>query len=171
MKSLRCALCALFFGALVFALPPPAAADTAITICNRTAGPIYASYGYYTVGVNDTAGSNVLTGPFVSRGNWTVAPAACVTLSSSFNGRFMFWWAYSLTGLNTHGSAWATNGDYHFCVPDPNRDGPIHPFTFEDENASSGACTRTVTDGIANAWVPVRKVDVLVDPTVNFYGQ
>jgi uncharacterized membrane protein len=165
MKSVARAFFALAFAMALFAHPAPAKAATAMTICNRTADPIYASYGYFTSGVDDSPGSNVLTGPFVSQGLWTIAPAKCVTLSSNFNGRYMFWWAYSLTGLNTHGSVWSTNSNVHYCMPDVNRDGPIKAFTFEDENASSSACTRSSTDGIANAWVPVRKVDVVRSPS------
>lgn len=40
------------------------AAGTPLSICNQTSVALVVAYGYHSSGANDTAGSNILTGPF-----------------------------------------------------------------------------------------------------------
>lgn len=172
---------------LTFAKPAPAMADgTPLTICNRTdknatfGGHTFGfAFGYYTPGINDTP--HILTGPFVSRGWLSVPVEQCVSAPNPFGARYMFWWAdYQYVygpigdfGLDPNTAfcitpddttvAWLAYAKTHPTAPEP----PHHfaSFTFEDENASKSVCERGV-----NWWVPVRKVDTLVDATVNYEG-
>jgi uncharacterized membrane protein len=141
---------------LALAVPGNASAGTPLAICNQTSEGLTVAIGYHSSGVNDTAGSNILTGPFVSRGFWTVNPGKCQQFDNPFNARYMFWF-----GISKSGKIFDASGSDHFCVS-------INPFTFEDENVSEDACTHSQT-GVR--WVGVRAVDLMVDPTVNFNGQ
>jgi len=142
---------------LTLAAPGRASAGTPLAICNQTSEGLSVAIGYHSSGVNDTAGSNILTGPFVSRGYWTVNPGKCQQFDNPFSARYMFWWGIS----SRSGKIFDASGSDHFCIS-------IYSFTFEDENASEDACTHSQT-GLH--WVGVRAVDLLVDPTVNFNGQ
>jgi hypothetical protein len=170
MKWPCLAVIALTGAVLLFANPQPvSAAGTPLTICNQTPADLTVAAGYHSSGVNDVAGSRVLTGPFVSRGWWTIAPKKCTNVENPFNARYMFWFGVNRIGLNTGLLFWDTNGD-HFCIPSLLR--PSGTFTFEDENVSQAACEKgPVTINTANLWANVRKVDVMVNPTVNFSGE
>jgi uncharacterized membrane protein len=140
---------------LTLAVPSRASAGTPLVICNQTSDGLSVAIGYHSTGVNDTAGSNVLTGPFVSRGFWTVNPGKCQQFENPFSARYMFWW-----GISKSGKIFDASGSDHFCIS-------ANTFTFEDENASENACTHSPD----LHWVGVRVVDLIVDPTVNFTGQ
>jgi uncharacterized membrane protein len=160
-------------GALIFATSAkPASAGTPLTVCNQTSVDLTVAAGYHSSGVNDTAGSNILTGPFVSHGWVVIAPGKCETRENPFNARYMFWWAINHAGLNVNGAVWATNGNDHFCVPNLYGSSFSGAFTFEDENASEAACEKGhFSQNGPNVWVSVRSVDLMVNPTVNFTGQ
>ena len=183
MKLLSIAVIALAAAALMLAHPRPApAAGTQLNICNKTSVVLFVTIGYHSSGVNDVAGSNVLTGPFVSRGFSQVAPGKCEGYANPFSARYMFWWGHNEIGLNgirdiysdpkyTYGP-WMTNGNDHYCIPNIYGPNFIEGFTFEDENASQAACVSGhASQNGPNLWVSVRAVDLLVDPTVNFTGQ
>ena len=121
--------------------------------------------GYFTSGVNDSG--NVLSGPFASRGFWIIQPGQCQTFDNPFNARYMFWFAFA-HGINDDMSAITgarTDERLHFCVP--NYFGAqVASFTYEDENVSAAAC-----DQAGNAlWVVPRKVDTLIESSVNVTG-
>jgi hypothetical protein len=134
--------------------------------------------GYHSTGVNDTPGSGILTGPFVSTG-WTseIAPGRCVNYANPFNARYMFWWGAVANGINYARTVWAVSGDNSFCIPNiygsGSQSGDIaRQFTFEYENVSKAACeSGSANPRIGpNLWVPVRMVDLAVNPTVSFDG-
>jgi uncharacterized membrane protein len=166
------AVIALAGAALALANPGRASAGTPLHLCNQSPARIIVTYGFYSSGVNDTTGSQVLTGPFVSKGFRTIEPGACSNLENPFNARYMFWWAANYVGtLNSNGpNEWAASGNYHFCTPNVYGAGQAPEFTFEDENASADECTQSRTKAGANIWVRARRVDVMVEPTVNFDG-
>ncbi|MGH7715347.1 MAG: hypothetical protein ACREML_05040, partial [Vulcanimicrobiaceae bacterium] len=154
---------------------PVSAAGTPLVICNRSSAPLLdIAVGYYSSGVADT--STALSGPFVSTG-WSTGllPGQCRNFANPFNARYIFWWGAARGGINTSGSVWATNGNDHFCVP--NVYGPTSnlskTFTFEDENESQTVCeSKSANPTVGhNLWVTVRKVDLPVNPTVDFDGQ
>jgi uncharacterized membrane protein len=131
-----------------------AATSAALNFCNRTANPVNVAVGYYSAGVKDPADHSILTGPFVSRGYWTVMPTQCETFENPFGARYMFWFGWS-NGFNEHGHTFNGRGhidemaqmrvkpsSYGFCVSNYYGDviRQVPPFTFEDENASPSAC-------------------------------
>ena len=154
MKRLMYFAVIVLAGALTLASAKPvSAARTPLTICNQTSVALVVAIGYHSSGVNDTAGSNILTGPYVSRGWFTVAPGQCQNMANPFNARYMFWWGAQSHGFNIT-SKWTTNGNDNFCIP--NLYGPDHVdnFTFEDENASEAACEKGHFSTIGpNVWV------------------
>jgi len=176
MKRFRgCVLIALLGTLATFPLAVPAAADgTGLTICNKTAEILAVAVGYYTPGVNDPADHHVLTGPFVSQGWYAVAPTKCTTIANKFNVRYMFWFAYSKVLNNQDsgiqfalvGNPWTTSSDDRFCVTNYFTSGKAKTFTYEDENAGLLQCNNDRN----NSWVPVRKVDTLVNAIVQFDG-
>jgi hypothetical protein len=182
MKWLYFAVVALAGATVLLATGRPAsAAGTPMTICNRSPLAITITIGYHSSGVNDTAGSNVLTGPFVSRGFAVIAPGKCSSYENPFSARYMFWWPHNEAGLNGMRTIWSdpkinyvtwtTNGNDHYCIPNVNGTYPIDEFTFEDENASEAACEKGhASQNGPNLWVSVRAVDLLVSSTVNFTG-
>lgn len=168
---------------VLFLAPPrraSAASGTGLTICNQTAAVFSVAVGYYSRGLRDTA--DTLTGPFVSRGWWTIKPRQCIVADNPFNARYMFWWGYS-----PRGDLWTSPGivlpamaEYHarwFCVPNTHGAGVPPSFTMEDENTATDSdghrCYNAApadSDG-PNEWVLPRKVDTEVDATVQFTGQ
>lgn len=182
MKWPYIAVIALAGATLTLSNPRPAsAAGTQMNICNQTSAPLTVTIGYHSSGVNDAAGSNVLTGPFVSRGFLVVAPGKCEGFANPFNARYMFWWGHNEVGLNgirtiysdpkINYGPWTTNGNDHFCIPNVYGPNFIEGFTFEDENASEAACEKGhASQNGPNLWVSVRAVDLLVDATVKFTG-
>jgi uncharacterized membrane protein len=172
MKWLSTALIALSVATLAVASPRPAsAAGIQMTICNQSSAQLTVIVGYHTTGVNDQPGSNVLTGPFVSQGFWKIDPGKCIPFANPFSARYMFWWGVNHAGLNEYGAVWYTSGSDQFCIPNVYGSGNSS-FTFEDENASEAACEKGhFSPNGANLWVNVRKVDLLVNPTVTFTGQ
>ena len=172
---------AFVFGFLLFSNPsfavPVAAAGTQLTICNHTStGLDDVAVGYHSSGVNDTAA--ILTGPFVSTG-WVgeIAAGRCQNFANPFGARYMFWWGAVPHGINFARSVWSVSGNDYFCIPDiygsGSQSGDIaDTFTFEDQNASKAACESSSANPKIgpNVWVPVRKVDVDVNPMVNFDG-
>jgi uncharacterized membrane protein len=160
-----------FVPALLFVSVPPAVASAAgiqLQICNRSSAQVNVAVGYHSSGPNDTPNSSILTGPFVSIGWWAIAPGACTSFNNPFSARYMFWFGFTPMAAFPK-LAWTTNGDDFFCIAN-NNGTTAHAFTFEDENASAATCqSRTTQDG-ANMWVSVRKVDLLVNPLVNFDG-
>jgi uncharacterized membrane protein len=175
MKLLFPAVIALVGATVLLASANPASAGTNLTICNKTSAVLHIAVGYHSSGVNDSADSKVLTGPFVSRGFTSTAPGKCDFFTNPFSARYMFWWATDQDVLNAGMTVWAGTNEDHFCIPNTRMAGPIHPFTFEVENRSEDACTHSQTSTTAatsnNSWVRVRRVDLMVDPTVTFYGQ
>lgn len=143
---------------------PASAAGTPLSICNRSVRELDVAFGYHSSGINDTAGSNVLTGPFVSRGWLILKTGQCGIAANPFNARYMFWWGTNDIGLNSFGVVWSTNRNDYFCIPNPYGQA-TSVFTFEDENASKDECVKG-----KNIWVTARKVDLMVDATVNFTG-
>lgn len=86
-------------------------------------------------------------------------------MANPFGARYVYWWAYT-----SNGPSWAdTNTDYtHFCVPDI-YETSVPQFNFEDQNASSSACTSAPPDAAGpNMWVLAREVDVTVSATVDY---
>jgi uncharacterized membrane protein len=155
---------------LYVSTPPAIASASGIQMqfCNRSSAPVNVAVGYHSSGPNDTPNSTILTGPFVSIGWWSIAAGACHNFDNPFSARYMFW--YGFTPLNVFPKlAWTTNGIDYFCVA--NFMGTTaHAFTYEDENASQSACiSRATPDGV-NIWETVRKVDLNVNPLVNFDG-
>jgi uncharacterized membrane protein len=144
------------------------ASGTPMQFCNRSSAPVNIAVGYHSSGPNDTPNSNVLTGPFVSIGWWGIAAGACHSFDNPFSARYMFW--YGFTPLNASPKlAWTANGIDFFCVA--NYLGTTaHAFTYEDENASQAACQSRANQDGANIWESVRKVDLIVNPLVNFDG-
>jgi uncharacterized membrane protein len=130
-----------------------------LTFCNKSVLAASVAYGYYSPGVSDPADHSVLTGPFVSLGWWAVEPGACQTLTDPFDGRYIFWFAFDRRFTADQAASASPALPDHFCMGE-------HKFTFEDENASAEACTRS--DG---KWINVRKVDTWVNATVDFSGQ
>ena len=58
---------------LVTSVPATAEPPTApLNFCNRTSEEVDVAVGYYSSGIHDEQSSNVLTGPFVTRGWWGV---------------------------------------------------------------------------------------------------
>jgi hypothetical protein len=167
-----------FFINFGFAVPV-AAAGTPLTICNRTSMPVEdVAVGYHSSGVNDAAGSRILTGPFVSIG-WVgeIAPGRCQNFANPFGARYMFWWGAVSNGINFARTVWPVDGDDHFCIPNIYGSGSqeadmTKTFTFEDQNASEVACESGSTNPKVgpNLWVRVRKVDLDVNPIVDFSG-
>src|SRR5215469_2685216 len=164
--------CALVM--MVALSPVRAAADgRQLQICNQSSAELNnVVIGYYSRGSNDT--QDTLSGPFVSIGYWSIAAGKCASFANPFNARYIFWWGHQNGIMNTSGGAdWTTNGGRHFCIP--NVHGPagiaLSSFTFEDENESEAACEASYGPDSAvghNIWVPVRKVDLEVNPTVTF---
>jgi|SRR5580658_3601923 uncharacterized membrane protein len=145
------------------------ASGTPLQFCNRSSVPVNVAVGYHSSGPNDAPNSTVLTGPFVSIGWWAIAPGACHSFDNPFSARYMFWYGFTPQYVVPK-LAWTTNGGSDFfCVANYNVT-TAHAFTFEDENASPLTCQgRTTQDG-ANIWQNVRKVDLVVNPLVNFDG-
>ena len=176
MKNFALSVVAMSLFAGVLLASPGQASAVSLTICNRTNVPIGVAVGYASSGINDT--STVLSGPFVSHGFWGVASGACYAAANPFNARYMFWWGY-----NQNGDLWPISGpsNYYFCAA--NTSGVVgHSaadavnaagFTFEDENVSATACGNAAPgDSLGpNKWVPARRVDLDVSPTVTFMGQ
>jgi hypothetical protein len=144
------------------------AAGTQLQICNRSAATVNVAVGYHSSGPNDAPNSSMLTGPFVSIGWWSVAPGACRSFNNPFSARYMFWFGFTPLGVVPKLS-WTTNGDDYFCIANFNGT-TAHAFTFEDENASQAACLSRSTQDGADLWQSVRKVDLDVNPVVNFDG-
>src|SRR5690348_6984232 len=95
LSAVVAATAGMMFADIDAALADPAAAP--LTLCNRMSDHIRVAVGYFSSGVSDT--KNVLSGPFVSRGWWTVEPGQCQTFDNPFNARYMFWFAFA-HGLN-----------------------------------------------------------------------
>jgi uncharacterized membrane protein len=161
--------------AAALALTPhrAAAEGTQLQICNRSSVELTdVAVGYFSTGTNDTA--DTLTGPFVSTGWWSIAAGACSSFRNPFGARYMFWWGLQSGVVNSGGNVWTTNGSAHFCIPNVyGPGGSVPSFTYEDENESEAACESGYSTDPKlghNIWVPVRKVDLDVDATVNFEG-
>jgi uncharacterized membrane protein len=169
MRIATVAVLACVLSALSPASPVRASAAPPMVICNQMTERIEIVHGYHTTGVNDTPGSNVLTGPFVSKGFQIIEPGKCATFDNPFNARYMFFWAASHTTIDNH-TPFTSNSSDGFCMPQIYRGPVVHSFTFEDENASPAACAASQFEGYANVWVAARPVDVLVSPTVNLYA-
>jgi uncharacterized membrane protein len=155
-------------GMLIISAPAFAEPATApLNFCNRTSNPVAVAVGYYSSGVNDT--QNELTGPFVSRGWWTVNGGQCQSLANPFDARYMFWFALPPENpssvppdTNADGSQIdAANPARHMCIRSM-------AFTFEDDNVSYGVCKKN--NPTNSRWVLAHKVDTEVDPDVNFTG-
>jgi len=184
-----CAVIALAGATLTLATAKPAsAAGTPLQICNRTTLWLEdVAVGYHSSGVNDTDGSRILTGPFVSTGWSNIAPGVCRNFANPFGARYMFWWAAqsnmsTLNGINDQpgmsNTPWHVSGNDHFCIPDPfghrvDRSDVAPTFTLEDDNVSEVVCVRGRANPGAgiNMWVGVRSVDVSVNPIVTFVGE
>lgn len=135
-----------------------------MNFCNRTSDEVMVALGYYSSGVDDGANHNLLTGPFVSRGWFSVRANQCQVFPNPFNARYMFWIATDRNVQHPPVEDAASSGT-HMCITGTT-------FTFEDQNVSSAACH---TDPAALtkwqvAWVLPKKVDTEVDPNVNFTG-
>jgi uncharacterized membrane protein len=135
-----------------------------LNFCNRTSDEVLVALGYHSSGVDDGPNHNILTGPFVSRGWFSVKANQCQVFPNPFDARYMFWIATDrdVTHRPVDDDA---DAETHMCVTGTS-------FTFEDQNASSAACH---TDPAALtkwkvSWVRPNKVDTAVDPTVNFTG-
>jgi hypothetical protein len=156
---------------------PASAAGRAANFCNRTKTRVSVAIGYYSTGVADAPNASVLTGPFVSVGWYNMDAGTCTTAENPFNVRYMFWWVVqndaacatsSCYNNPAAGVAWAGDGNAHFCIPDLYGPNPITKFTFEDENVSLADCQNSQQNRNGNnVWVPVRRVDLAVDPNVN----
>jgi uncharacterized membrane protein len=144
------------------------ASGTPLSICNKSSATIDVAVGYASSGPDDT--SDMLNGPFVSRGWYVLAPGACTTAANPFGARYMYWTGYE---EREGGSFWNSknwHGDSHFCTP--NVYGPSSKFNFERQNESESACESSEAYGSAgaNMWVPAQEVDVSVDPSVEYDG-
>lgn len=165
---------------------PARAIGGPMTFCNRTANEMGVAVAYHTPGVNDSADHAVLTGPFVSQGYVHLQPGSCRTFDNPSSARYMFWFAYS-SALNTSpgligmmSSTGVVHPQYSFCVRRffvSNAQELVPAFTYEDENVSSAACYQAGgrTDGPPASdgdtlWVTGNKVDLLVNPNVDFTG-
>jgi len=149
-------------GSSTVAFAEPSAAP--INFCNRTSDEVMVALGYYSSGVDDGVNHNVLTGPFVSRGWFSVKANQCQVFPNPFSARYMFWIATD-RDVQHRPSEDAASSGRHMCITGT-------AFTFEDQNASSDAChtdPAALTKGQV-AWVLPNKVDTEVDPNVNFTG-
>ena len=150
-----------------------------MTFCNKTNTQVGIAIGYHSPGISDPADHSVLTGPFVSRGWWTIAGGQCQTIDNPFGARYMFWFGMAVGGLNSDPSVVAGMHNHStpesFCTNDPFLQGAHNAFDFENENVSASACDAAGGNAPATygktLWVTARRVDTWVDPTVNFTGQ
>ena len=141
---------------------------SALTLCNRLSDKVNIAIGYYSSGINDPG--NVLTGPFVSRGWWTIESGQCRAFDNPFGARYMFWFGYQVSGLNDNpGKLLGSLQDSrpNFCVPDYFSLSNVPAFTYEDENASFKAC---YLQGM-RYYVPVHKVDTFIETSAEITGQ
>jgi len=165
MRSSALALSALILlSALTLVGSPRAnAGGTMMHVCNHSDGKIAVAAGYLSSGPDDH--DNILTGPFVSTGWWTLGPGECANVSNPFSARYMYYSGFVIGG----GPFWS-QGDWHLCAP--NVYGHSDAFTFESQNESEDACTTSTAFGTggANMWLPARQVDVEVNANVDYDG-
>jgi uncharacterized membrane protein len=145
-------------GALIAATPSSAAP---LNFCNNTSAQVAMFFGYYSIGVGDSANHDVLTGPFVSEGPWLVEANQCQEFHNPFDARYMFWFVIDPQNPQTPDD-YATPGQ-HMCVRGQHA-------TFEDENVSADACHAGSTPTSHAVWVAPHKIDIAVNPTVTYSG-
>ena len=151
---------------LVISVPAAAEPPTApLNFCNRTSEEVDVAVGYYSSGIHDEQSSNVLTGPFVTRGWWGVSGGQCQSFANPFDARYMFWFPIQRTARTHIPVDDTANPARHMCISGAS-------FTFEDQNVSIDTChadpAATTSAGVR--WVVGHKVDTEVDPNVSFTG-
>lgn len=175
-SRIKSAAIALVGAILTLLIPVPALAYTSapLKFCNNASGVASVAFGYHSPGVRDPADHSILTGPFVSRGWWTVEAGECKTFENPFDARYMYWFAVG-GGLNSNESMVLSmrNADVpeHLCVNNYFSSGAVPAFTYEDENESAAACDKDESIQAHNLWITPRNVDTWVGATVNFTGQ
>jgi uncharacterized membrane protein len=178
MRALFHAIVAMSaLGALSLLGTTPAAAYSSapLVICNKSPELLQkVVIGYHSPGVNDPADHSLLTGPFVTRGFWKIAPGECTTFDNPFGARYMFWFiaSYHYNGSIDGGGLVPQADPNRWCVPNFYNGGPTPAFTFEDENAKdpSGHSDACWKNG-ANFWALFHSVDTWVNPELDFTGQ
>ncbi|HEY5409643.1 MAG TPA: DUF1036 domain-containing protein, partial [Caulobacteraceae bacterium] len=150
-----------------------------LQFCNMTNYEVMVSTGYHSPGFDDPADHSILTGPFVS-GGWAIyKPGQCHELSNPFNARYMFWYAFSYSGINIDvekvSKMRTSDSSVAFCVPNYIDLQQVPAFTYEEENASLDACDKAGDRAAGGRgktlWVIPHRTDTWVDPHVNFTGE
>ncbi len=175
---------AVALAGMAFALATPSSAfaytSAPLTVCNKVNFKLILAYGYHSPGIHDPADHTLLTGPFVSRGWWSVEPGQCTTLENPFGARYMYWFAAGAMGgpMSDSDVLAIRNADVpqHFCI-----DNYIYPsgpgvpaytadaaaFVYEDQNVSAAACDPNASMQAPNLWVAAHEVDTWVNATVD----
>jgi hypothetical protein len=164
-----------------------AAEGIPLTICNRVSVTLKVAIGYHTAGPNDPVDHSLLLGPFVSDGWYDVAPGQCVNFPNPHSARYMYWFGMTtkpwftdnkVHGMYNYGAALMKSQDenapgQHFCISTffPFAYPPVYKFTYEDQNASIGACKTPVPGHDTNLWVKTREVDLTIHSEVDFTGE
>jgi uncharacterized membrane protein len=153
---------ALVLAALGIGAKPAVASGTPMYLCNRSGTEIGVVVGYHSSGPGDTG--DMLTGPVVSEGWWSLKPGKCRSFANPFAARYMFW-----NAAPSGTSSMLPSDDFHFCIPNIHADN-VPRFTFERQNASEDACVSSTPadSGGPNMWIPAQMVDVMVDANAEY---